>query len=107
MPFKSDAHYYVTRGVNDSIQDRYIRCIIDIINLDRQNNVKADYLKVFHFSNHPEKDNIILIKESQEVPNFKQTLEITGHLKKPFKLWVISDEGKDVENVTILFPEEY
>ena len=107
MLFKSDAHYYVTRGVNDSIEDRYIRCIIDIINLDRQNNVKADYLKIFHFSKNTEKDNIIQIKESQEVPSFMQTLEITGHLEKSFKVWVISDEGEDIENVTILFPEEY
>jgi len=107
MRFSENANYYLTRGVADTIPTQYVQCVINIINYDRINNIETDYLKVFKFYNHPTKNDVIQIIESQEVPEFQQTIEIKGKLSKPFTLWVISDEGSHNENITILLPSEY
>ena len=101
--FKKD-NRYVTRGVNDEVDIRLQLMIWSMLDkLKDEENVELDYLQVFNLR---KEGNKIVIKQSQEVPEYSCTYEIELediHIDDEIKLYVI-DSG---EYSTMLFPSEY
>ena len=98
--FKKD-NRYVTRGVNDEVDIRLQLIMWSMIK--DEGNVELDYLQVFNLR---KEGNKIVIKQSQEVPEYSCTYEIEledVQLDDEIKVYVI-DSG---EYSTMLFPSEY
>ncbi|MFQ9245951.1 MAG: DUF960 family protein [Clostridium paraputrificum] len=95
---------YVTRGVNEEIDIRLQLIIWSMIDkLNDEGNVELDYLQVFKLR---KEDNKIVIKQSQEVPEYSYTYEIELEdiqIDDEIKIYVI-DSG---EYSTMLLPSEY
>ena len=101
--FKKD-NRYVTRGVNDEVDIRLQLIMWSMIDkLKDEGNVELDYLQVFNLR---KEGNKIVIKQSQEVPEYSCTYEIEledVQLDDEIKVYVI-DSG---EYSTMIFPSEY
>ena len=101
--FKKD-NRYVTRGVNDEVDVRLQLIMWSIIDkLNDEGNGELDYLQVFNLR---KEGNKIVIKQSQEVPEYSCTYEIEIEdiqIEDEIKVYVI-DSG---EYSTMLFPSEY
>ena len=101
--FKKD-NRYVTRGVNEEVDVRLQLIMWSMIDkLKDEESVEVDYLQVFKIR---KKDSKVVIKQSQEVPEYSCTYEIEledVQLDDEIKVYVI-DSG---EYSTMLFPSEY
>ena len=101
--FKKD-NRYVTREVNEEVDIRLQLMIWSMLDkLKDEGNVELDYLQVFNLR---KEGNKIVIKQSQEVPEYSCTYEIEledVQLDDEIKVYVI-DSG---EYSTMLFPSEY
>ena len=101
--FKKD-NRYVARGVNEEVDVRLQLIIWSMIDkLKYEGNVELDYLQIFKIR---KEGNKIVIKQSQEVPEYSCTYEIEledVQLDDEIKVYVI-DSG---EYSTMLFPSEY
>lgn len=95
---------YVTRGVNKEIDIRLQLIMWRMIDkLKDKENVEMDYLQIFKIR---KEGNKIVIKQSQEVPEYSCTYEIEledVQLNDEIKVYVI-DSG---EYSTMLFQSEY
>lgn len=95
---------YVTRGINKEIDIRLQIIMWSMIDkLKDEGNVELDYLQVFKLR---KEDNKIVIKQSQEVPEYSYTYEIELEdiqIDDEIKIYVI-DSG---EYSTMLLPSEY
>lgn len=95
---------YVTRGVNEEIDIRLQLIMWSMVDkLKNERNVELDYLQVFKLR---KEDNKIVIKQSQEVPEYSYTYEIELEdiqIDYEIKIYVI-DSG---EYSTMLLPSEY
>ena len=95
---------YVTRGVNEEIDIRLQLIIWSMIDkLNDEGNVELDYLQVFKLR---KEENKIVIKQSQEVPEYSYIYEIELEdiqIDDEIKIYVIDS----VEYSTMLLPSEY
>lgn len=101
--FKKD-NRYVTRGVNEEVDIRLQLIMWSMIDkLKVEGNVELDYLQIFKIR---KEGNKIVIKQSQEVPEYSCAYEIEIEdiqIDDEIKIYVI-DSG---EYSTMLFPSEY
>lgn len=101
--FKKD-NRYVTRGVNENIDIRLQLIMWSMIDkLKDEGNVELDYLQVFKLR---KEGNKVIIEQSQEVPEHKETYTIELEdieIGDENKIYVIDSE----EYSTMLFPREY
>ena len=101
--FKKD-NRYVTREVNEEVDIRLQLIMWSMIDkLKDEGTVELDYLQVFKLR---KEDNKIVIKQSQEVPEYSYTYEIELEdiqIDDEIKIYVI-DSG---EYSTMLLPSEY
>ncbi|MDB1949262.1 MULTISPECIES: DUF960 family protein [Clostridium] len=95
---------YVTRGINEEIDIRLQLIMWSMIDkLKDEGNVELDYLQVFKLR---KEGNKVIIKQSQEVPEHKEThiIELEDvEIGNENKIYVIDSE----EYSTMLFPSEY
>lgn len=101
--FKKD-NRYVTRGVNEEVDIRLQLIIWSMIDkLKDERNIELDYLQFFKLR---KEGNKVIIEQSQEVPEHKETytieIEDVGIVNEN-KIYVI-DSG---EYSTMLLPSEY
>lgn len=108
--YTKKCRYFMTNGISRNVSPVHISHIINMINQDRVNKQEADYLKVWKLYPNRE-DKRLVIKESQEVPEFKREKTIPYEtIDTPITIWSISDgfnKAMNCEVVTFLLPEEY
>lgn len=95
---------YVTRGVNEEVDIRLQLIMWSMIDkLKDEGNIELDYLQVFKLK---EEGSKVIIEQSQEVPEHKETYTIElgdVEIGNENKIYVI-DSG---EYSTMLLPSEY
>lgn len=95
---------YVTRGVNEEIDIRLQLIMWSMIDkLNDEGNIELDYLQVFKLRKEGKK---VIIEQSQEVPEHKETyiIEIEDvEIGNENKIYVIDS----VKYSTMLLPSQY
>lgn len=95
---------YVTRGVNEEVDIRLQLIMWSMVDkFNEEGNIELDYLQVFKLT---KERNKVIIEQSQEVPEHKETytIEIEDvEIGNENKIYVI-DSG---EYSTMLLPSEY
>lgn len=107
--FKKDIKRYTTRRIYDEV-DPYIQCFLWnlVDNLSFDNDTEIDYLQVFELSklestDEEKTENMLVIKHTQEIPEYEKTYIIPAQAKMNCKIFCIDDGSC----ATMLFAEEY
>lgn len=92
-----DGKKYITRGISENIPLEIQIILWDIV---ISMPVKKDYLQIFELST---KENILIIKHSQEVPPYEKTYEFIVLKLINEKIYIIDDGDYSI----MLLADEY